>query len=176
MAKQTGAFEVALVGQAVPANGGVMEVANPEGVTLIVKQATLYVDTPSAGAANLAVGTGAAGAANNSIIAAQAINGAITGLAYNLLAPAAGAAEVMWTAAQVILNVALAANPIGLVVLAIAALVLGLVLAWRKSETFRNIVTGAFGAVKDKAVDVFSWIKANWPCICSPRCGPRMAS
>lgn len=110
MAKQTGAFEVALVGQAVPANGGVAEVANPEGVTLIIKQATLYVDTPSAGAANLAVGTGAAAAANNNIIAAQAINGALTGLAYNLLAPAAGAAEIMWTAAQVINATASAAS------------------------------------------------------------------
>lgn len=102
MAKQTGAFELALAGQAVPANGGAGEVLNPEGVTLIIKQATLYVDTPSAGAANIAIGTGAAGAANNGIIAAQAVNGAITGLAYNLLAPAAGAAEIMWTAAQVL--------------------------------------------------------------------------
>ena len=102
MAKQTGAFELALTGQAVPANGGAGEILNPEGVTLIVKQATLYVDTPSAGAANIAIGTGAAGAANNNIIAAQAINGAITGKAYNLLAPAAGAAEIMWTAAQVL--------------------------------------------------------------------------
>lgn len=102
MAKQTGAFELALAGEAVPSNGGAGEILNPEGVPLIIKQATLYVDTPSAGAANIAIGTGAAGAANNSIIAAQAINGAITGLAYNLLAPAAGAAEVMWTAAQVL--------------------------------------------------------------------------
>ena len=102
MAKQTGAFELALNGQAVPANGGAGSILNPEGVTLIVKQATLYVDTPSAGAANIAIGTGAAGAANSNIIAAQAINGAITGKAYNLLAPQAGAAEIMWTAAQVL--------------------------------------------------------------------------
>ena len=102
MAKQTGAFELALAGQAVPANGGAGSSLNPEGVTLIVKQATLYVDTPSAGAATIAIGTGAAGAANNNIIAAQAITGAITGLAYNLLAPAAGAAEIMWTAAPVL--------------------------------------------------------------------------
>ena len=102
MAKQTGCYEIALAGQAVPANGGAAEVVNPEGVTLIIKQATLYVDTPSAGAANIAIGTGAAGAANAGIIAAQAINGVLTGLAYNLLAPAAGAAEIMWTAAQVL--------------------------------------------------------------------------
>jgi hypothetical protein len=102
MAKQTGAFEIALTGEAVPSNGGAAEVLNPEGVTIIIKQATLYVDVASVGAANIAVGTGAAGAANNNIIAAQAINGAIAGLAYNLLAPAAGAAEIMCTAAQVI--------------------------------------------------------------------------
>jgi hypothetical protein len=110
MAKQTGTFEVALVGQAIPANGGVMQVPNPEGVTLIIKQATLYVDTPSAGGANLAVGTGAANAANNNIIAAQAINGALTGLAYNLLAPVAGAAEIMWTDAQALNATASAAS------------------------------------------------------------------
>ncbi len=102
MAKQTGAFELALVGQAVPSNGGAGEVLNPEGVPLIVKQATLYVDTPSAGAANLAVGAGAAGAANNNIIAAQAINGVAAGSAFNLLAPAAGAAEVVWAATDVL--------------------------------------------------------------------------
>jgi len=99
MAKQTGCFELALTGNVLFAGGEVAEIANPEGVTLISKQATLYVDTPSTGVANLAVGVGAAGAANAGIIAAQAINGALTGLAYNLLAPAAGAAEIMWTAA-----------------------------------------------------------------------------
>lgn len=104
MAKQTGCFEAALVGDAAAANGGAAEIENPEGVPLIVKQATLYIDTPSsaAGGETLAIGTGAAGAANNNVIAAQAISGALTGLAYNLLAPAAGAAEVMWGAAQVL--------------------------------------------------------------------------
>ena len=61
MAKQTGCFELALVGEAVPTNGGAGEVANPEGVPLIVKQATLYVDTPSAGAANSKKPSGGSG-------------------------------------------------------------------------------------------------------------------
>lgn len=39
------------------------------------------------------------------------------------------------------------ANPIGLTVLAIGALVAGLVIAYKKSETFRNIVNGAFSAI-----------------------------
>lgn len=44
------------------------------------------------------------------------------------------------TAAQWLFNAALSANPIGLVVLAIAALVAALVIAYNKSEAFRNVV------------------------------------
>lgn len=43
--------------------------------------------------------------------------------------------------------IGLVANPIGLTVLAIGALVAGLVIAYKKSETFRNIVNGAFSAI-----------------------------
>ena len=50
------------------------------------------------------------------------------------------AATAAWTAAQWLLNAALAANPIGLVIVAVAALGAALVLAYTKSETFRNIV------------------------------------
>jgi hypothetical protein len=64
------------------------------------------------------------------------------------------AATVAYTAVQWALNAALTANPIGLVIAAIAALVAGIVLAYKRSETFRNIVDGAFRAV-GKAV---SWL------------------
>lgn len=60
----------------------------------------------------------------------------------------ARAAIGAWTAAQWLLNAALTANPIGLVIAVIALLVAGLVIAYRESETFRNIVNGAFDAVK----------------------------
>jgi phage-related protein len=73
----------------------------------------------------------------------------------------AGATKA-WTAAQWLMNAALTANPIGLVVAAIALLVGGLVIAYKKSETFRNIVNGSFGAVKKVAVGIFSWIRDNW--------------
>jgi hypothetical protein len=46
----------------------------------------------------------------------------------------------LWAAAQVVLNIALTANPIGIVVVALAALVAGLIVAYRNSETFRNFV------------------------------------
>lgn len=59
-----------------------------------------------------------------------------------------GIGSAIATAAQWAWNAALSANPIGLVVLAIAGLVAGLVWAYNSSETFRNVVNGAFGAVR----------------------------
>lgn len=55
----------------------------------------------------------------------------------------------MAAGAQWLWNAALAANPIGLVVLAIAGLVAGLVVAYNTSEDFRNVVNGVFQAVGD---------------------------
>lgn len=52
-------------------------------------------------------------------------------------------------------NLALAANPIGLVVIAIAALVAGLIYAYKNSETFRKIVDAAFRGVA--AVGLWLW-------------------
>lgn len=63
-------------------------------------------------------------------------------------------------AAQWLLNAAMTANPIGLVVVAIAALVAGLVVAYKKSETFRKIVNGAFNGVKQVAGAVFDWLRS----------------
>lgn len=61
-------------------------------------------------------------------------------------------------AAQWLLNAAMTANPIGLVVVAIAALAAGLIVAYKKSETFRKIVDGAFNGVKTVAAAVFKWL------------------
>lgn len=51
-------------------------------------------------------------------------------------------------ASQAALNFVMAANPIALVVIAIAALVAALVLAYNKSETFRNAVNALFEGIK----------------------------
>lgn len=59
-----------------------------------------------------------------------------------------GIGTAIATAAQWLWNAALSANPIGLVVIAIAGLVAGLVWAYNSSETFRNIVNGAFAGVQ----------------------------
>ena len=50
--------------------------------------------------------------------------------------------------AQILFNIALTANPIGIVVTAIGLLVAGLVVAYQKSETFRNVVNRVFEALK----------------------------
>jgi phage-related protein len=65
-----------------------------------------------------------------------------------LLAPALQKGKAAFAA----VNATMAANPIFLVIAAIAALVLVFVIAYKKSETFRNIVNGAFNAVKDTVV------------------------
>lgn len=49
---------------------------------------------------------------------------------------------------QRLVNAAMAANPIGLVVAGLALLGAAFVLAYKKSETFRNIVNGAWSGIK----------------------------
>lgn len=74
------------------------------------------------------------------------------------------AATVAWTGVQWALNAALNANPIGLVVIAIAALVAGIVLAWKRSETFRNVVIGVWEAIKAAVQPVVDWFTSVvWP-------------
>jgi phage-related protein len=61
-----------------------------------------------------------------------------------------------WAAMQWLLNAALDANPIGIVVIAIAALVAGIIVAYKHSETFRHIVQTAFHAVGTAAMAMWN--------------------
>ena len=54
-----------------------------------------------------------------------------------------------WTAVQWLLNAALTANPIGIVIAVIAALVAGIIVAYNHSETFRAIVDKLFAKLKE---------------------------
>jgi hypothetical protein len=63
------------------------------------------------------------------------------------------------TAVQAAFNAVLAMNPITLVVIAIAALVAGLVIAYKKFEGFRNIVNSVFTTVKDAVSGGFSFLR-----------------
>ena len=58
-----------------------------------------------------------------------------------------------WRVAQIALDIVLTANPIGVVVVALAALAAAFAIAWRRSETFRNIVERAFIAVAQIGID-----------------------
>lgn len=53
-----------------------------------------------------------------------------------------------WSAAQLALNAVLKANPIGLVVTAVALLVAGIITAYQKSETFRGVLNGLWNVMK----------------------------
>jgi hypothetical protein len=86
--------------------------------------------------------------------------GALTAgfVAYKTIMVVATAASKALAAAQVLINVAMTANPVVLVVAAIAALVAGLIIAYNKSETFRNIVNALFGVLKTVAGAVWDFI------------------
>lgn len=86
--------------------------------------------------------------------------------AHTVVTKAAAAATTVWAAAQWLLNAALTANPIGIVVVALAALAAAAVVAYKKSETFRRIVDGAWSGIKTAASTswdfikrVFGWLK-----------------
>lgn len=71
-----------------------------------------------------------------------------------------------WTAVQWLLNTALSANPIGIIILAIAALVAGIIYAYNHSETFRKIVDAAFRGIKIAIEATVGWITdVAWPFI-----------
>lgn len=78
---------------------------------------------------------------------------------YNAYQVIAAGATKAWTAIQTAFNFVMSANPIGIVVVAIVALVAALVLAYNKSETFRNAVNGLFTAVKSGVEGSVEFIK-----------------
>jgi TP901 family phage tail tape measure protein len=86
--------------------------------------------------------------------------------AWAIWAKIARAATIAWTAMQWLLNAALTANPIGLIVLAIAALVAGLIILFKKNETFRKIVLAVWDSIKKAVAAVVDWlVHTAWPAI-----------
>ncbi|WP_393075287.1 hypothetical protein [Streptomyces sp. LN704] len=62
------------------------------------------------------------------------------------------------TVSQSLLTAVMSANPIGVVVLALAALAAGLAYAWKNSETFRTIVIGVWDGIKTAFAVTGEWI------------------
>jgi hypothetical protein len=81
--------------------------------------------------------------------------------AYTAYQKIAAGVTALFTTAQEGENAAMAANPIGLVVVALAALVVGLVIAYKKSATFRDIVNGAFNGLKAVVMPILHLIEAE---------------
>jgi len=81
------------------------------------------------------------------------VAGAIAGIAAavviaNAAITAWGVATKVFTGIQAAFNLVLAANPVVLISIAIAALIVGVVLAYKKFEFFRDIVNGVFDGIK----------------------------
>lgn len=98
----------------------------------------------------------AAQAAGSAVMAVQAAGG-LAAMVKSM--PIVVGLTKVWAAGQWLLNAAMAANPVGLVVLAIAALVAGLVIAYKKSETFRAIVQAVWAWLKTATVATFNAVK-----------------
>lgn len=80
-------------------------------------------------------------------------------VAHGIALAAQKVAALASAAAQWALNVALSANPIGIIIAAIVALVAVLVLAWNKSTTFRTVVTSVFNGVKSVITTAMNVVK-----------------
>ena len=93
-----------------------------------------------------------------------ALQAVITGVAtaIGILAAAFGTLAIihMITSLFNALNLAMMANPIFLVVTAIAALAAGLVYAYKHCEKFRNIVNKAFAAVKNVVLPILEAVRS----------------
>lgn len=80
----------------------------------------------------------------------------------NWLAPAIAGIVLgikAWAVVQGILNVVMAANPIAIVVLAIAGLAAGLIYAYKHSATFRDVVNSAWSTIRTKVSDAWGIIQ-----------------
>lgn len=80
------------------------------------------------------------------VVAVQLVNAGIA--IYNGIMTVVRVATTAWAAAQWLVNAAMSANPIGIVIVAIAALVAGIIYAWNTSETFRTVVLAVWAAIQ----------------------------
>ena len=110
------------------------------------------------------------GLLNNLPAVATALAGIAAALvSYKVAAIAATAAEQGMTlaqyaaaAAQKALNAAMTANPIGIIILAITALVTAFVALWNNCDAFRQFWIDLWEGLKNAVSKVVEWIKENW--------------
>jgi hypothetical protein len=74
----------------------------------------------------------------------------------------------IWTAVQTALDVVLNANPIGLIIVAVAALTAGVIYAYNHFQPFHDAIQSVWEALKA----VGAWIMGNWKLIVDVLLGP----
>ncbi|WP_329356973.1 phage tail tape measure protein [Streptomyces anulatus] len=79
--------------------------------------------------------------------------------AYALMSRGIIAVTRGWAAAQALLNGVMALNPITLIIIGVVALGAALVVAYKKSETFRNIVNGVWSAIQTGWAALWAFLK-----------------
>ena len=145
------------------------------------KGARMAADLAKKGASALAQGARAAGsmaanlartAAQYARVAAQAAIATAKLVAQRAVMLAVAAGQRAMALAQWAINAAMNANPIGLVVAALALLVGGVILAYQHFSWFRAGVDAVWGAIKAGAAWVWNFISKNWPLILTMLTGP----
>lgn len=125
--------------------------------------------TTSTEASTVAADANSAGWIRSSLAAAGA---AVKFLAMQAAEIAVTVATKAWTVAQWLFNAAMDANPITLVILAIAALAGGVIYAYTHFQSFRNIVEDVWNWLKGAVVDVIDFVKDHWEMIVDIVVGP----
>lgn len=92
---------------------------------------------------------------NSSWLAPLAVGLGTAAIAVGVWAAALKVAAV----AQGLLNLAMTANPIGLIVVAVAALAAGLIYAYKHSETFRDIVDNTWKVIQEAVMSAWAFIE-----------------
>jgi hypothetical protein len=87
-------------------------------------------------------------------VALAALTGGL--LAYNVMVKGQALITGVATMAQWLLNAAMTANPIGIVVVAIGALVAAFVVAYQQSDKFRAVIKGLWAAIKQVGENIVS--------------------
>ncbi len=78
----------------------------------------------------------------------------------------------IYAAAMILLDAAMAANPIILIIAALVGLGIALVVLWKRSETFRNIVIGTWEALKAAVLTTVNFIRYHWQLLIAILLGP----
>ncbi|WP_030585725.1 phage tail tape measure protein [Streptomyces anulatus] len=79
--------------------------------------------------------------------------------AYSIAIRTAAAVTRAWTLVQVGFNAVMALNPVTLIIIGIVALGAAIVVAYKKSETFRNIVQGVWSAIQTGWAALWAFLK-----------------